>query len=75
MKLYRVCTDRKGEPLSVGEHGGGDDLLEHFWLTGPNRVMYPDTPDDAEYVHYLSATDEMGAFTKAQQLKERGEKP
>jgi hypothetical protein len=68
MKLYRVCVAEDGKPLIVHvlqEHEGEEDK----WLVGPDRRTRPETPKEAKYVHYLNATDELGAYTKARMLQ------
>ena len=71
MKQYRVCADKDGKPLSV-EILGGQQSYESHWLIGPDRRQHPETPEKAKFVHYINATDELGAYLKAQELEKKG---
>ena len=70
MNQYRVCVAEDGKPLSaeIAEILGGQQSYESHWLTDPDRRQHPETPEEAKYVHYLNATDELGAYLKAQEL-------
>jgi hypothetical protein len=67
MNQYRVCVAEDGKPLSV-EILVGQQSYESHWLFDPDRRHHPETPEEAKYVHYIHATDELGAYLKAQEL-------
>jgi len=71
MRQYRVCVAEDGKPLSV-EMLGYKDGMENHWMLDPDRKTHPDTPEEAKFVHYINATDELGAYLKAQELEKKG---
>jgi hypothetical protein len=68
MNTYRVCADKDGKPLSVRLLYEGK-RAEDRWMTFPDCKRHPETPKETEYVHYLSAVDEMDAYLKAQTME------
>ena len=74
MKQYRVCVAEDGKPLSV--HVLYDtDSMESEWLNEPDRTTHPETPEETKYVHYLNATDELGAYLRAQEMSQSRKVP
>ena len=67
MKNYRVCVAEDGTPLRVRMSYDREDN-ESQWLCDPDRYTHPDTPEEAKFIHYINAMDELGAYRAAREM-------